>query len=64
MPQSLAPGGVLAVWFSTSLISADAGGDHGYQVTFANSSVRQRARTKQEELIVKATDQPAPGVNA
>jgi len=60
LPQSLAPGGVLKVWFSTSLAGEAAGIEHGYVVTYADSSVRRRVRTDLQELIVKATNDPAP----
>ncbi|MFJ2369211.1 hypothetical protein [Microbacterium sp. NPDC087665] len=60
MPQSLAPGGVLKIWFSTSLAGEEAGKKHGYLITYANSSVRRRVRTTPQEMIAKATDDPAP----
>lgn len=64
LPQSLAPGGVLKVWFSTGLAGESAGWKHGYVITYANSSVRRRVRTEPQEMIVKATDNPPPTVPA
>lgn len=58
MPQSLAPGGVLTVWFSSNLISPEAGLEHGYRIEYANVGVLRRVRTTPHLMVVKATANP------
>lgn len=60
LPQSLAPGGVLTAWFSAALVGEPAGQEHGYRITYANTTARPKVRTEPVNLIVKATKAPPP----
>lgn len=57
MPQSIAPGGVLQIWFSAGLAGEKAGVDHGYRVTYIDTTSRALLKGKPRHLVVKASSE-------